>query len=521
MHAKILSALVLATAATAVAQTPSPMTAPRARWVLTPGVTGAPTQRRDNPGAASLDRLYLFGGRDANANSTVHNALYEFDGTTWTLRTADTAAAGFPVARGGACVAWDPVRSKLVVFGGDTGTGPVGGPVVPVTLLGDTWEWDPTTNAWTDVTPVSGSPSPRRFASMAFDPTLGGMLLFGGDVNTAAGSPPSGETWVFLSGAWAQLLPATTPPARRLHNLVTRTAPYNDVFLCGGDDYSASPDIRHLDTWRWNGSDWVNLTNPVFPGGTFPHGTTANQAVYDPIRQKIVLQGGQGISTINAPETTSLYGTTWSGSPSTWCSEFDCTTNTWSLFGGALFSTNDPVIGRTSRYFAGFLASTGKVYKAGGQNSSGTGTVFGTCQYQATPVASTSATAPLCTGAGGLMTLTADNLPWLGANFVMQATGMAAASYNLGYAGFATTSIPINSVLPQGIPGCLVLQTLDLEFFVGIGASATWTIGVPSDNALAGLVAHMQYASAEFDPFLNITAIGSSNLVDIVLGRRE
>jgi len=260
--------------------TPTPMAAPRARWVLTPGVTGTPTQRRDNPGAASNDRMYVFGGRDSNAGTTVHNALYEFNGTVWTLKTADNAP-GAPPARGGACVAWDAARGKLVVFGGDTGG------AAPA-LLGDTWEWDPTTNAWTQLTPAL-SPSARRFAAMNYDPATGGMLLFGGE--TAITTPvtaPSNETWLLLAGTWSQLNPATVPPGRRLHSLVTRPD-FGDVFLCAGDDSSVTPVVRWLDTWHWVGSNWVAIPTST---PTIPHGTNANQAVYDPIRRRIVLQGG-------------------------------------------------------------------------------------------------------------------------------------------------------------------------------------------------------------------------------------
>ncbi len=104
--------------------------------------------------------MYVFGGRSSNAGTTVLNALYEFDGTSWTLKTAEDAA-GSPPARGGACVAWNFASNKLVVFGDDDGAG---------NLFGDTWEWDPTTNAWTNVNPAA-SPSARRFSAMTFEPT--------------------------------------------------------------------------------------------------------------------------------------------------------------------------------------------------------------------------------------------------------------------------------------------------------------------------------------------------------------
>ena len=35
---------------------------------------------------------------------------------------------------------------------------------------------------------------------------------------------PNAETWLFLAGSWISMTPATSPPARRDHSLVTRTA---------------------------------------------------------------------------------------------------------------------------------------------------------------------------------------------------------------------------------------------------------------------------------------------------------
>lgn len=481
---------------------PTPMALPRAKWTLVSGVTGTPTQRRDNPGAASDTKLYMFGGRDSNAGTATFNALYEFNGTAWTLKTAE-GAVGSPPARAGACVAWDKGRSKLVVFGGDTGG------ATPV-LLGDTWEWDPVTNAWTQLAPMS-SPSARRFAAMAHDPSSGGMLLFGGETAiTTPPTAPSSETWLLIGGNWLQFNPSTVPPARRLASLATRYD-FNDVFLCLGDNASVTPQVRHLDAWTWNGINWLAVSTT-----TFPHGTTANQAIYDPLRKRIVVQGGQGIS---VPNTAGggQYGDLYGGSPSTWCSEFDCVTNQWILYGGAAFGTNDPVIGRISRYFAGFIPALGKIYKAGGQNSSGTGTITGTCEYQANPVAATAVVGAGCLGLSLAGTAPNDR-PWVGRTFTTTCNGLAAGAIPLALIGISSTPTPLSSLHPAGVAGCDLLSSLEIQVLLTNNAgSAAFTVLLPNDPSFVAVQLYHQVLQVQATgPVLN--AISSSNGLRFTFG---
>lgn len=504
--------LLLSVAGSLFAQpmpSPTPMALPRAKWTLTSGVTGTPTQRRDNPGAASADKMYMFGGRSGNATTTTLNALYEFDGSAWTLKTAE-GAAGSPPTRGGACVAWDAGRDKLMVFGGDTGG-------ATPTLLGDTWEWDPTTNTWTDVTPMS-SPAARRWAAMAYDPTSGGMVMFGGETAiTSPASAPSNETWLFAAGAWTQLAPTTVPPARRLHSLMTRTgAPFDDVFLCAGDDASVTPVVRHLDAWRFTGGasgDWVRLNDGTV---TVPHGTTANQAVYDSLRKRVVLQGGQGIS---VPNTAGggQYGDLYGGSPSTWCSEYDCLTNVWSLYGGATFGTNDPVIGRVSRYYAAFVPALGKVFKVSGQNSSGVGTITGTCEYQAVPVAASVVTGSGCVGLS-LAGVAPNERPWIGRDYSTEVTGLAPVSLVIAVYGISSPGIPLSLLHPAGVIGCDLLASLDIMFFIpNSGGTANATIPVPNDVSIVGATLYHQALQFELTG-LTLTAFTSSNALAVTFG---
>lgn len=529
-------------ASQALAQLPAPTltlrAAPRAAWtaVTSAGTTtpaGTPpttpavntTFRADSCGAASSDKLWVFGGSLGNNTSTVTNDLWAFEAVAGTFtQIVAHGAVGAPPARARHTAAWNPLSNKLVVFGGNTrGTTP--------TLLNDTWEFDPASGTWANVTPVSGSPSPRQFPAMAYDPVMGGMLLFGGQTNDAAPNVNSSETWLLLGGAWIQLTPANTPPARGQHSLMTRPD-FNDCLLCGGiDNGIATPEqIRFLDVWTWNGSNWTKisdcdvLTNPTGAGTTWPHSVNGNQAVYDQLRQRVVMQGGNGITV--AANTLYVYGPSYGGSPSNYTSEFDCLTNTWSIYASPLtgttpFNNNDTVLGRVSRYYAGYIATTGKVYKALGQNVAGSGSkpAYNVYAYQANPVAAATSFGTGCTGAAGPMTLTGNNLPWTTRTFQATGTGFPAGALGFGAIGFTTTSTPLSALHPLGGIGCDLLVNPDVSILLlPVAGNVTLNIGMPSDPVFAGVVLNAQTLGLEFDLLFNMTAITSSNALAISIG---
>jgi hypothetical protein len=481
------------------------------------------TFRADSCGAASSDKIWVFGGSLGNNTSTTTNDLWAFDALAGTFtQVLAHGAAGAPPARGRHSVAWNPSTNRLVVFGGNTrGATP--------TLLNDTWEFDPSTSTWTNLAPAT-SPSPRQLGSMTYDPTLGGILLFGGQTNDTTPAVSSSETWLLLGGTWSQLTPANAPAARNQHSMVTRSD-FGDVLLCGGlDNGIATPEqIRFLDVWTWNGSNWTMisncdvLTNPTGAGTTWPGSVNGNQAVYDPLRKRVVMQGGNGIHV--AANTTYVYGSSYGGSPTNFTSEFDCLTNQWVLYstgtGTTPYNNSDPQIGRISRYFGGFVATTGKVYKVCGQNAAGSSSkpIYNVYAYQANPVASTTAYGAGCNGVGGPMVLTADNAPWTGRTFSATSTGFGPLSFCLGIVGLTQVSIPMIAVLPQGGLGCNVLANPDLLLtVVPVAGSAQIQFALPNTPSLGGVPLQFQAAELAFDLLGNITLLAGSNGLTATIG---
>lgn len=541
-----LPLVLVAFAAAAAAQLPAPTlisrTAPRAAWTTvtsagaTTGVTTATptvngTFRADNPGAVGQDKLWIFGGSLGNNTAFTANDLWAFDPVagTMTQLIAD-GAVGSPSHRGRSAIAWNPTNNKLTVFGGNTRGGTTGAGTP--TLLADTWEYDPATNSWADVTPVAGSPTPRQYASMAYDPTTGGLLMFGGETATTVPPTYTNETWLWLGGSWSLLAPSTAPTARSQHTLVTRTDAFQDVLMvCGINNAMAAPDsVRFLDVWRWTGADWSLLsdcnvlTNPTGAGTTWPASTVGNQAVYDPLRQRVVVQGGNGITV--AANTTYVYGPNFGGSPTNYTSEFDSLTNTWSIYanpttGTTPFNNTDAVLGRVSRYFGGFIPATGKVYKACGQDptKSGSRPTNNVYAYQATPIASTTSYGAGCTGPGGALTLVANNRPWTGRTFTATGSGIGPTSLGLGVIGFGATSLPLIAVLPYAGLGCDLLTNLD--FTAGLlpfAGQVQVALPLPQTASLAGATLYFQVAELQFDLLGDIVGLFTTNGVSATIG---
>lgn len=512
----LLATSALAQFAILPAPTLTQRAAPRATWTSIPAAginaTGS-SFRADNPGAASNDKLYVFGGCLNNNTSTTVNDLWVFDPAVPSFTQVNNGTGIAPHARGRAAVAWNSATGKLVVFGGDNRAT---GPLPADTLLNDTWEYDPITNTWADVTPLAGNPSPRRWAAMSFEPITGGMLMFGGDLG---GNTVSPETWLFLGGIWTQMAPSTVPPARRQASLVTRTNPeFNDVLMMGGEDNSLTgpygADVyRHLDVWTWNGGDWTKISDWdwTLATGSFP-ASCQGQAAYDPLRKRVVMQGNNGIAANTAANTTYLFGTLlYNGSPSNYTSEFDCVTNSWSIYSSTLtspsYNTNDPVIGRISRHFTGFIPSTGKLYKLCGQNAAGSGSkpVYNAYEYQANPIGSAAPYGVGCTGPGGPLSLTAD-APWTDRTFTATATGLGPLSFGFAIVslGQLNPGVPL-AVLPLPGPGAgceLGVATLDITAgLIPVAGTAVYSLPLPSaqiDPTLPGLPFFVQVAELDF-----------------------
>jgi hypothetical protein len=123
-----------------------------------------------------------------------------------------------------------------------------------------------------------------------------------------------------------------------------------------------------------------------------------------------------------------------------------------------------------------------------------------------------------CTGSGGLNVLAETSLPWTGAVFRSVATGMPSNALALSVLGFATASIPLSSILPQGVPGCTLLAVPDLlELHIPATGLVPTQLAIPNTVVLAGQVFHQQVVPIELGAG-GITALTSTNALTLTIG---
>lgn len=239
---------------------------------------------------APRDRLVLFGGR-GNWQSRIHRETPVF-GDVMT-RSHDgvwrrlVPLGGGPSARHEHTAIYDPVRERMIVFGGQTGDGaaPASSEVWALSLAG--------TPAWTKLNPAGPGPPARWGHAAAYDAARDRMLVFGG----GAGTSLYADTWALSLGpapAWSLVAPAPpTAPPLALWPRVDAGAvvdPAGDrLIVTGGGTHDEA--MRLSDQWA------LNLTGdpvwqPLGTGAMAPGALRGHAALYDAAGARMLAIGG-------------------------------------------------------------------------------------------------------------------------------------------------------------------------------------------------------------------------------------
>jgi N-acetylneuraminic acid mutarotase len=185
--------------------------------------------------------LILFGGSDGEG--TVQNDTWAYDpkANEWTELdpTGDP-----PPARAWHSAVCDAENHLMIMFGGGDAT----------SLLNGTWAYDPAAKTWTELKPSGAVPPARYGAAMAYDPTTRHLVMFGGDNKTGGNPGGTGglfnDTWAYdaTANAWTDLNPSgTLPPARSGHSMVYDPVK-NRLIMFGGADMAGD----RSDTWAFS-----------------------------------------------------------------------------------------------------------------------------------------------------------------------------------------------------------------------------------------------------------------------------
>ena len=286
-------------------------------WTLrTPTLAPGPRYGAAMTFDAARSRCVLFGGW---GQGTLQGDTWEWDGTSWTLRSPAHA----PTARYGHAMVWSPAALRTLLFGGSDTAG------LQPTPRNDTWEWDGVD--WLQRA-TAHSPPVRWRHALAADPLRSRVVLFGGDDSSARADAWEwdGIDWQQVAGlAVARLLAAGTWSPHDAAVLAVGGAvnasngyipvphPVDDVprtfdgtawrqlapWGCEGSAFdSARAAIVALESasdgalWRWNGQRWLrDVASP-------PWGNTADVA-YDATRQRLVFMTQAGYTTGGQVET--------------------------------------------------------------------------------------------------------------------------------------------------------------------------------------------------------------------------
>ena len=175
----------------------------------------------------------------------------------------------------------DAPRNRMVTFGGTTSTG---------TLYNEAWTLDLTEiQGWTLLAP-SGTPPAGRFDHAAiYDPVGQRMIVFGGW--NGAGVYFAGVSQLSLTGspAWSTIAAAGSPPASRSGHTAVYDAARNRMLVFGGIAGSTVfNDVRALSLGA--SPTWTLLT----PTGVPPAGRHGHVAIYDPLRDRMIIARGVG-----------------------------------------------------------------------------------------------------------------------------------------------------------------------------------------------------------------------------------
>jgi ABC-type dipeptide/oligopeptide/nickel transport system permease component len=155
-----------------------------------------------------------------------------------------------PPPREGAAIAYDPLLGGAVLFGGQNNT----------TFYSDTWFFSGTSLDWSQLDPAS-SPPAMAYASMVWDNTNDSLVLFGG-------MDPSGHalggTWVFQGGKWAEI-DETSHPSSRWSASMSYDPTDGVDYLFGGRNATTILS----DTWVYQEGIWISLNLTTGPGARY------------------------------------------------------------------------------------------------------------------------------------------------------------------------------------------------------------------------------------------------------------
>jgi hypothetical protein len=260
------------------AQENAPAVAQWMRVETTAPQSGGPPARKHH--SASYDpvrhRMLVFGGRSSEG---VLGDTWSLDLATrrWTRIEADAQ----PSARFGATAVYDAPRRRMVLFSGET---------AQFSFLNDVWALDLEHDRWSELSPLTTAaatpakaPKIRYGGASIYDERRDRLVTFAGFTDERRFN----DTWAFdlKTNQWIDLSPAGPRPLKRCLLTAAHDALGDRMIVYGGQSTGHLEDSWAFDLAR---NTWTEIRNPTIPPGRF-----WGALVYHPEKRRAVLFGGQ------------------------------------------------------------------------------------------------------------------------------------------------------------------------------------------------------------------------------------
>jgi hypothetical protein len=145
---------------------------------------------------------------------------------------------------------------------------------------------------WTLIDP---GVAPRHDHTVTYDPVGNRMILFGGSIYVLSNNTELNDLWeLSLSGdlTWRPLIATGTPPPPRRGHVAVYDAANHRIIIHGGSQGPAQEEQGDVWILNLNGTpSWTHL----MPGGADVGWTHDHVAIYDPVGQRMIVNGGLGV----------------------------------------------------------------------------------------------------------------------------------------------------------------------------------------------------------------------------------
>jgi hypothetical protein len=124
-----------------------------------------------------------------------------------------------------------------------------------------------------------------------------------------------------------------------------------------------------------------------------------------------------------------------------------------------------------------------------------------------------------CVGPQGPLQFAAEQAPYLGVPAISVCQGASTQALQIGVLGLVPTSVPLSSILPAGLPGCLLLASPDVLTLLPVtNGIARQQLAIPFSPGLIGLSYLQQVLRIDLSAAGDFSSIVGSNGLSLTIG---